>query len=257
MTLQGKVALITGAGRGIGPEIARILAQKGMTIAVNARSESAEVTAAALRQEGLNAKAYIADISRKTEVTAMVEGLEQELGPLWLLVNNAGLLRASPTEETSEEEWDAIYAVDVKGVFLCAQAAIRRMMPRRAGRIVNISSIAGLIVRTKQIAYSSAKAAVIHFSRCLAVEMAPQGITVNCLCPGMTHTEMLIESFAERGIDIDAATSLIPTGRMATPADHAHLVAYFASEEAAQVTGQVVCVDGGQSQFVPLPRRNA
>jgi NAD(P)-dependent dehydrogenase (short-subunit alcohol dehydrogenase family) len=131
------------------------------------------------------------------------------------------------------------------------------MMPRQAGRIVNVSSIAGLIVRTKQIAYSSAKAAVIHFTRCLAVEMAPYGITVNCVCPGMTRTEMIVQSFAERGIDLDAATSLIPTGRMAVPEDHAHLVAYFASEEAAHVTGQVVCVDGGQSQVVPMPRRNA
>jgi NAD(P)-dependent dehydrogenase (short-subunit alcohol dehydrogenase family) len=255
MSLTGKVALITGAGRGIGPEIARVLAHQGMIVAVNARSASAEETAATLRAEGLQARAYQADISRKVDVEAMVARVEEELGPLWLLVNNAGLLRASPTHETSEEEWDAIFAVDAKGVFLCAQAAIRRMMERQGGRIVNIGSIAGLIVRTRQIAYSSAKAAVIHFSRCLAVEMAPYGITVNCLCPGMTRTEMLVHSFAERGIDLDAATSLIPTGRMATPADHAHLVAYFASIEAAHVTGQVICVDGGQSQFVPMPAR--
>ena len=136
------------------------------------------------------------------------------------------------------------------------QAAIRRMMPRGAGRIVNIGSIAGLIVRTKQIAYCAAKAAAIHFTRCLAVEMAPHVITVHCLCPGMTHSEMIVQSFAERGIDLDAAASLIPTGRLATGADHAHLVAYFASEEAAHVTGQVVAVDGGQSQFLPLPRRS-
>lgn len=255
MTSPTKVALVTGAGRGIGPEIARVLAQKGMTVAVNARSQSAEVTAEQLRQEGLAATAYVADVSKKSEVDAMVERIEWELGPLWLLVNNAGLLRASPTPDTTEEEWDEVFAVDAKGVFLCAQAAIRRMMPRRAGRIVNIASIAGLIVRTKQIAYSAAKAAVIHFSRCLAVEMAPHGITVNCLCPGMTHTEMIVQSFAERGIDLEAAIGLIPTGRMATPADHAHLVAYFASEEAGHVTGQVVAVDGGQSQFLPLPGR--
>lgn len=255
MSLQGKVALVTGAGRGIGPEIARVLAQKGMVVAVNARSASAEATANALRQEGLRATAYIADVSRKAEVEAMMTRIEDDLGPLWLVVNNAGLLRASPTDETPETEWDEIFAVDAKGVFLCAQAAIRRMMPRHGGRIVNISSIAGLIVRTKQIAYSSAKAAVIHFSRCLAVEMAPHGITVNCLCPGMTRTEMLVTSFAERGIDLDAAASLIPAGRMAQPEDHAHLVAYFASEEAAHVTGQVVCVDGGQSQYAPMPGR--
>jgi NAD(P)-dependent dehydrogenase (short-subunit alcohol dehydrogenase family) len=255
MTSPAKVALITGAGRGIGPEIARVLAQKGMVVAVNARSTAAEVTAERLRQEGLAATAYVADVSKKSEVEAMFERIERELGPLWLLVNNGGLLRASPTPETTEEEWDEVFAVDAKGVFLCAQAAIRRMIPRQSGRILNIASIAGLIVRTRQIAYSSAKAAVIHFSRCLAVEMARHGITVNCLCPGMTHTEMIVQSFAERGIDLEAAISLIPTGRMATPADHAHLVAHFASDEAAHVTGQVVAVDGGQSQFLPLPGR--
>jgi NAD(P)-dependent dehydrogenase (short-subunit alcohol dehydrogenase family) len=114
-----------------------------------------------------------------------------------------------------------------------------------------------VIVRTKQIAYSSAKAAVNHFSRCLAVEMAPYGITVNCLCPGMTRTEMLISSAVERGIDLEAMINLIPTGRMAEPEDHAHLVAYFASEEAAHITGQLVCVDGGQSQFMPMPARRS
>jgi 3-oxoacyl-[acyl-carrier protein] reductase len=145
--------------------------------------------------------------------------------------------------------------VDAKGVFLCSQAAIRRMMPRREGRIVNVSSIAGMIVRVNQIAYSSAKAAVIHFSRCLAVEMAPYGITVNCLCPGMTRTEMLVNSAEERGLDLEAMVGLIPAGRMAEPKDHAHLVAYFASEEAAHVTGQVVCVDGGQSQYMPIPAK--
>lgn len=257
MTIAGKVALITGAGRGIGPVIARVLAEQGMGVAVNARSASAEQTAAELRQAGLTARAYLADISNKTQVAAMVEQVEAELGPLWLLVNNAGLLRASPTHEMAESDWDAIYAVDVKGVFLCAQAAIGRMMPRRGGRIVNISSIAGVIVRSQQIAYSSAKAAVNHFSRCLAVEMAPYGITVNCLCPGMTRTEMLVHSAAERGIDLDAAVGLIPTGRMAEPADHAHLVAYFASEAAAHVTGQVVCVDGGQSLYMPMPKKKA
>ncbi len=165
MSLEGKVALVTGAGRGIGPGIARVLAKKGMIVAVNARTESAEQTAADLRALGLQATAFMADVSRKAEVEAMIERVEQELGPLWLLVNNAGLLRAAPTAEMAEADRDDVFAVDAKGVFLCAQAAIRRMMPRGAGRIVNIASIAGMIVRTKQIAYSSAKAATIHFSR--------------------------------------------------------------------------------------------
>ena len=255
MSLEGKVALVTGAGRGIGQGIVQVLVSQGMSVAVNGRSEFAERTAAELRQAGLRAQAFTADISRKIEVEAMLEQVEAELGPLWLLVNNAAVLRAGPTAEMREEDWDETYAVDAKGVFLCSQAAIRRMMPRREGRIVNVSSIAGMIVRVNQIAYSSAKAAVIHFSRCLAVEMAPYGITVNCLCPGMTRTEMLVNSAEERGLDLEAMVGLIPAGRLAEPEDHAHLVAYFASEEAAHVTGQVVCVDGGQSQYMPIPAK--
>jgi 2,3-dihydro-2,3-dihydroxybenzoate dehydrogenase len=252
MSLEGKIALVTGASKGIGLEISRLLAQKGMAVALNARSEQVGQEAEKLREAGFRAAAYRADISRKVEVEAMVERVEHELGPLWLLVNNAGALRTGPTTDMSEEDWDLCFNVDAKGVFLCSQAAIRRMIPRRAGRIVNISSIAGVIVRTAQIAYCSAKAAVNHFSRCLAVEMAPHGITVNCLCPGMTWTDMLEKSAAARGLDLEAMVALIPAHKMADPVDHAHLVAYFASEEAGHVTGQVVCVDGGQSQFMPL-----
>jgi len=255
MTLAAQVALVTGAGRGIGKTIAQVLAARGMAVGVNdAERSSAENTAAELRGAGRRALALPADVSRRAEVEAMVERAENELGPLWLLVNNAGVFFSGPTVDMSEEAWDRAFAVDAKGVFLCSQAALRRMLPRRAGRIVNISSIAGIIVRTQQIAYCAAKAAVVHFTRCLAVELAPHGITVNCLCPGMTRTPMLVEGARERGMDLEEMVKLIPAGRMAEPEDHAHLVAYFASEEAAHVTGQVVAVDGGQSQFLPLVR---
>jgi len=252
VSLQGKVALITGASRGIGLAMARILAQKGMLVAMAARSERVEQEAKALQAEGLKTLAIRADITRKAEVEAMVERVENELGPLWLLVNNAGVLHVAPTAEMSEEAWDEAFNVDAKGVFLCSQAAIRRMMPRQAGRIVNISSIAGVIVRTNQIGYNSAKAAVNHFTRSLAVEMAPYGITVNCLCPGMTQTEMLAQSAQKNNLDLEAMVALIPAGHMAQPQDHAHLVAYFASEEAQHVTGQIVTVDGGQSDYHAL-----
>lgn len=252
MSLQGKVALITGASRGIGQEMAQMLADRGMVVALNARSEGVETVAAELRQKGVQAKAFIGDISRQADVETVFEQVERELGPIWLLVNNAGVLRVGPTADMSEADWDATFAVDAKGVFLCSQAAIRRMMPRQQGRIVTISSIAGVIVRTNQIGYCSAKAAAIHFSRCLAVEMAPYGITVNCICPGMTWTEMLEQSATARNLDLEAMVALIPAGHMAQPQDHAHLVAYFASEEAGHVTGQVISVDGGQSLYMPL-----
>ncbi|MGD0610246.1 MAG: SDR family NAD(P)-dependent oxidoreductase [Anaerolineales bacterium] len=251
--LEGKVALVTGAGRGIGRAIATVLAHKGMLIGVNDIDETlAENVAKTLGGEGGRALALPASVGNKTDVAGIFDQIESELGPLWLLVNNAGVLPTGPTAELSEEAWDDAFEVDAKGVFLCSQAAIRKMIPRRQGRIVNISSVAGMIVRIAEISYCSAKAAVIHFSRCLAVEMAPYGITVNCVCPGMTSTEMLNKSVVDRGLDLDAMVELIPDGRMAKEEEHAHLVAYFASEEAAHVTGQVVAVDGAQSLYLPF-----
>jgi len=250
--LQDRVAIVTGGGRGIGRTIAQVLAQKGMRVGLNdVNIVAAETTAQELRAEGLPVLALAGDVSRKAEVTAMIDRVEAELGPLWLLVNNAGILNAAPAAELTEEAWDEAFNVDAKGVFLCSQAAIKKMIPRHGGRIVNVASIAGMIARTGEIAYCSAKAAVIHFTRCLAVEMAPHGITVNCLCPGMTRTEMLTVTAKERGLDLDRMVKLIPAGRMAEEADHAHLVAYFASDEAAHVTGQVVAVDGAQSLSHP------
>ena len=253
MSLEGKTAIVTGAAQGIGRTIAQVLATKGMRVGVNdINLEALNSTVATSQAQGLEMMTLPGDVSRKADVAAMVEEAEAELGPLWLLVNNAGVYNASPTAELSEAQWDRVFDVDAKGVFLCSQAAIQRMMPRHEGRIVNISSIAGVIARPAQIGYCSAKAAVVHFTRCLAVEMAPHGITVNCICPGMTRTQMLLDLAEERGLDIEGMVALIPAGRMAEEKDHAHLVAYLASAEAAHVTGQVVVVDGGQSLYHPL-----
>jgi len=251
--LRGRVALVTGAGRGIGKTTARLLASRGMLVAINdLNADAADQTAESLCADGLRACSTPASVCSAKEVQAMISRVEEELGPLWLLVNNAGAFSHGPTSDLSEDAWDGPFEVDAKGLFLCSQAAIQRMIPRRRGRIVNIGSIAGLIVRTNQIAYCSAKAAAIHFTRCLAVEMAPHGITVNCLCPGMTWTDMLSESAKGRGLDLDALVSLIPAGRMATEEDHAHLVAYLASDEASHMTGQIITVDGAQSLYHPL-----
>ncbi len=251
--LRDRVALVTGAARGIGATTARLLAGRGMLVAINdVNAEAAHQMAERLSADGFRACSVPASVCSSTDVQAMVRRVEEELGPLWLLVNNAGAFSHGPTAEMSENAWDEPFDVDAKGIFLCSQAAIKSMMPRRRGRIVNIGSIAGLIVRTNQIAYCSAKAAAIHFTRCLAVEMAPHGITVNCICPGMTWTDMLSASAKARGLDLDAMVGLIPAGRMATEEDHAHLVAYLASDEASHLTGQIITVDGAQSLYHPL-----
>jgi len=253
VSLAGKAVLVTGAGRGIGLEIGRLLAARGMKVGVNdVDGQAAERACSQLCASGGLAQALTGDITNGAQVASLVERGEAELGPIWLLVNNAGVYHSAPAEELTEEAWDRDFAVDAKGTFLCSQAAIRRMIPRRAGRIVNVASIAGLIVRTRQLSYCAAKAAVIHFSRCLAVEVAPHGITVNCLCPGMTRTEMLTQSARERGLKLEDYEAAIPAGHMAVPEDHASLVAYLASEDAAHITGQVISVDGGQSLNLPL-----
>ncbi len=253
--LQDRVALVTGGGRGIGRTIVRELAQRGMIVGLNDVSpDLAENATRELRDESLRVYAFPGDVSRRGEVSAIFDRVEAELGPLWLLVNNAGIINVGLTSELSEEAWDREFEVDAKGVFLSSQAAINKMIPRHGGRIVNVASIAGLIVRTDEIAYCSAKAAVIHFTRCLAVEMAPYGITVNCVCPGMTRTEMLVGSAKERGLDLDAMAKLIPAGRMAEELDHANLVTFFASADSGHLTGQIVAVDGAQSLYHPFTK---
>lgn len=255
--LHDRVAVVTGAGRGIGKMIAHKLAELGMKVAIidvmpNLLSKNIEE----FRAEGFNICAFQGDVSSKDDVNRIFDQIEAELGPIWLLVNNAGIHNTSgPTVDMSEEAWDRVLAIDAKGVFLCSQAALKKMLPRHGGRIVNMSSIAGLIARSEQIAYCSAKAAVIHLSRCLAVEVAPYGITVNCLCPGPTRTEMLNEIAVTQDLDFEALIDLIPDGRLAEPIDHAYLVAFFANEESAHITGQVIAVDGGQTNFHPLVLR--
>jgi NAD(P)-dependent dehydrogenase (short-subunit alcohol dehydrogenase family) len=256
--LGGRVAIVTGAGRGIGRTVVQTLASRGMRVGLNdVDATRAAAAAAELRSEGLDVLPLEGNVTVKAEVAAMVRRAEVELGPVWLLVNNAGIFSSGPTVSLDEDDWDRTFAVDAKGTFLCCQAVLAHMLPRGQGRIVNFGSIAGQIVRTEQIAYCAAKAAVIHFTRCLAVEVAPRGITVNCLCPGMTWTDMLQTSSQERGLDLDAMVELIPAGRMAQEQDHANLVAFLAGDEAAHLNGQVIAVDGAQSLYHPLMAKRA
>lgn len=254
--LQKKVVLITGSGRGIGRAIAESLAKRQMAVAVNSLSDSCQKVAQDLTAKGLTVIACQADITDKKQVDTMFDTVEDQLGPVWMLVNNAGTYNSGPTVDMSETDWNKAFDVNAKAVFLCSQAAVKRMTPRKKGRIVNISSISGLIARTEQIGYCCAKASAIHFSRCLALEIAHLGITVNCICPGMTRTEMFSSSTEEHRFNVKDAIKLIPDGRLAEPEDYDELVAYFASEKSSHVTGQVISIDGGQSQYMPLASGN-
>jgi 3-oxoacyl-[acyl-carrier protein] reductase len=255
MNLSGRAAIVTGAASGIGRAISARLLADGMAVAFLDMDEGVVEMASGLATQEGPAIGIPTDVTDSTSVRAAFERAESELGPPWLLVNSAGVLAYGATVDMPESDWDRVVDVDLKGVFLCSQAALRSMLPRGGGRIVNISSIAGRVARPTQIAYCAAKAGADHFTRCLAVEVAGAGITVNSVAPGMTRSVMLDKVIARGGSEEDLL-ALIPAGRFALPEDHAALVAWLASDEAAHVTGQVIDVDGGQSLFAPIVRRS-
>jgi NAD(P)-dependent dehydrogenase (short-subunit alcohol dehydrogenase family) len=257
VSLTGKSAIVTGAARGIGYATAQLLCARGMCVVINdIDHDAAQQAAQALCVDKGQVIAVAGDVSCRSDVQRLFGEAERAFGLPWLLVNNAGVYRGAAFADFPEDEWDRAFAVDAKAAFLCSQEAVHRMTPPHGGRIVVVASIAGVIVRTGQIAYSAAKAAAVHFSRCLAVEVAGIGITVNCLCPGMTDSSMLRQTAAQRGIEVADYLRMIPSRRLATPEDHAHTIAWLASDEAAHVTGQVISVDGGQSLYHPHTLRD-
>lgn len=246
-----RVAIVTGAARGIGLGISSRLARDGYAVAMVDLSPDVEQGARDLTRLPGGVIGLVADVTSGAAVDELFATVERQLGPPWLLVNSAGVYVSGPTRDLCLDDWSRVIAADLTAVFLCSQAAVRAMGPRGGGRIVNVSSIAGAIVRPNQIAYCAAKAGVNHFTRCLSVEVATLGITVNAVAPGMTRTRML-DAVLSGGVTQASILAFIPRRRVAEPADHAALVAWLASDDAAHVTGQVISVDGGQSLFQPF-----
>jgi 2-hydroxycyclohexanecarboxyl-CoA dehydrogenase len=245
---MASVALVTGGGRGIGRAIARRLAQDGTAVGVtDLDGASAERVAAEIQAAGGRAAGMAADVSDPGTVRAAVTTLEQTLGPLDVLVNNAGWDRLQPFVENDPALWDRLIAVNLKGVLHATRAVLDGMIARRRGRIVSISSDAGRVGSSGEAVYAACKAGIIGFSKTLAREVARHGITVNVVCPGPTDTALLAEVMeGERGAKVlQGMQRAIPLGRLATPEDVAGAVAYFVSEEAGYVTGQVLSVSGG------------
>jgi 2-hydroxycyclohexanecarboxyl-CoA dehydrogenase len=242
------VALVTGGGRGIGRAIARRLARDGTAVGVvDLDGGSAEGVAAEIRAAGGRAAGVAADVGDPAAVRSSVAAVEQALGPLDVLVNNAGWDRLQPFVDTEPALWDRLIAVNLKGVLHVTRAVLDGMIARRRGRIVSISSDAARVGSTGESVYAACKAGIIGFSKTLAREVAGHGITVNVVCPGPTDTALLAEVMAgERGARVlQGMQRAIPLGRLGTPEDVAGAVAYFASEEAGYVTGQVLSVSGG------------
>lgn len=242
--LDGKVAVVTGASRGIGRCVAERLAGLGASVAVNyvSRPAAAEEVAAAIREHGGQAIAVKADVANAAEAEALVAETVRVFGGLHILVNNAGITRDRLILRMTEEDWDAVLDTNVKGAFLCTKAALRPMMRQRWGRIVNIASIAWMIGNPGQANYTAAKAALVALTRTTAVEMASRGITVNAVAPGYVVTEMTAHIEESR---TGEALKRIPVGRAGSGDDIATAVAFFASAAAAYITGQVLNVDGG------------
>ncbi len=243
LTFSGKVALITGASQGIGERIAVEIAAAGaLTTLVDVQKEKLEAVVDKIRQGGGRAVAFEADVVRFERAAAVVEEVVQAHGRLDYLVNNAGIARDNLLMRMREEEWDAVLAVNLKGVFNYCRAAVRTMVASRFGRIVNISSGVGVMGNAGQANYSASKAGVIGLTKSLAREVAGRGVTVNCVAPGYIETAMT-EGLPEAVKK--AFLEMIPMKRMGTPEDVAPAVMFLLSDQASYITGQVIHVNGG------------
>ncbi len=244
MQLKDRVAIVTGAARGIGRAIALELARRGAAVVVNYHTSEAAAHEVVehIRAQGGRALAHKADVSRMDEANGLVKAALDAFGKLDILVNNAGITRDTLLMTMSEEDWDAVIAADLKSVFNCCKAAVRPMIRARYGRIINISSVVGLAGQGGQTNYAAAKAGIIGFSKSLAKELGSRNITVNVVAPGFIPTALTDVLSEEQKQAVLKAT---PLGRFGTPEEVAYAVAFFASDEAAFITGAVLTVDGG------------
>lgn len=246
MLLGGRCALVTGASRGIGRAVALRLAAEGAKVALNFAGNEAAARRVLEEIEAAGGRAVLAqaDVSDEAAAQTMVAAAAEALGGLDILVNNAGITRDGLLLRMKEEDWDAVCATNLKGVFHCTKSAVKLMMKKRAGRIVNMASVVGLMGNAGQTNYAAAKAGIIGFSKAAAKELAGRGITVNVVAPGFIETDMTA-ALSEKAKE--AALSGIPLGRMGRPEDVAEAVLFLVSDQASYITGQVLAVDGGMA----------
>ncbi|MEC5385434.1 2,3-dihydro-2,3-dihydroxybenzoate dehydrogenase [Uliginosibacterium sp. H3] len=253
LEFHDKTALITGGAQGIGAAVARALAQQGARVAlIDHQADKLETFAHALRTEGKQAIAIPLDLREGAAITAAVARTEQELGPIDLLVNVAGILRSGGALELGDADWEDSFAINTTAIFRMCRAVARGMVERKQGAIVTVGSNAARTPRLGMAAYAASKAATAHYMRCLALELAPHGIRCNTVSPGSTDTAMQ-RAFASTPEQIQSVLngSLeryrlgIPLGRIATPEDIAEAVCFLASERARHITMHDLCVDGG------------
>lgn len=244
--LEGKVAVVTGASRGIGRAVALKLAADGATVVINYKGsvEKAEEVKKEIEKNGGKAEVMQCNVSDFQACETFIKGIIKNFGSLDILVNNAGITKDGLLMKMSEADYDAVMDTNLKGTFNCIRFAARQMMKQRSGRIINMSSVSGVLGNAGQANYSASKAGVIGLTKATAREVASRGITVNAIAPGFINTEMtagLPENIKE------SAVSQIPLGSFGEPEDIAEAVAFLASDHAKYITGQVLCVDGGMA----------
>ena len=241
-SLTGRVALVTGASRGIGAAIARMLAARGAIVVAAARGENAAPTVEAIRAAGGIADVQPLDVTDAAAVTAAIGAIVERHGRLDILVNNAGITRDQLMLRMKRDDWDAVLATNLTAAFASAQAALKPMIKQRGGRIINITSVVGQSGNAGQANYAASKAGLIGFTKALAQEVASRNITVNAVAPGLIDTDMT-KAISEGAQDDWAAK--IPLKRLGSPDDVASAVAFLASDEASYITGHVLAVNGG------------
>ncbi len=244
MDLTDRVAVVTGSGRGIGRTIALKFAELGANIVINDIGEASVVESVAEEVRALNREslAILGDVTSAPDVSNLVDATVKTFGRLDILVNNAGITRDQLLLRMSEEDWDAVIAVNLKSVFLCTKAVLRQMTSQRWGRIINMSSVVGIAGNAGQANYAASKAGIIGFTKTVSKEVASRGITVNAIAPGFIDTPMTQKLKEPR---IEEIKKRIPAGYLGTPQDIAEAAAFLASEEARYITGHVLSIDGG------------
>jgi 2-hydroxycyclohexanecarboxyl-CoA dehydrogenase len=245
MGLQGRIAVVTGGASGIGAAIARQLSRDGAAVAIlDLDKDGAAEVAREIEKSGGRALGVRANVAVPGSVSTAIDQVETELGPVGILVNNAGFGGIVPLASMTTSQWDRMIAVHLSGTFHCTRAVVNGMIERRAGRIVNISSVGGLVGAPGNVHYSAAKAGILGFTKALAAELGPSGVTVNAIAPGLIETPILRAA----GLDEQAIQNLkgmVPLGRIGQPEDIASACAYIASDAASFLTGQVISPNGG------------
>lgn len=241
---MARTVLITGASRGIGAAAARLFARAGDRVAINYtyHKNKAEDLAGELKKQGFQAEIFRADVSNQMDVIRMINDVHKAFGPVDVLVNNAGIAEQKPFAEITVQDWDRMFDIDVKGMYLCTQAVLSDFLKKQAGCVVNLSSVWGITGASCEVHYSAAKAAVIGFTKALAKELGPSRVRVNCVAPGVIDTDMNAALPEET---VEWLREETPLGAIGTPEQIADAIFYLASERAGFITGQVLSPNGG------------